>query len=347
MDSHVLVEGRVSRKVVSFLEPGSFLFVGLVCKGWKRHFRKSKTDFCTRDEFAFTSRSRLLESLDNGLSTVFPYLRAIKYNAELPVFQALVDSGHTWNSTEVGYAAQMNRVDVLEFFFHHGQRFDERVLHSAARRGCKQAIEFLLEKGCPIDTVPIDWGYGEKVSRDLHDRSLEVSIRSKNKQVIDLLSSRGSRGIPLTHETLKVSLGIEGGEKIVDDLIMSGCPVRNGTFEDSVLEGDILSVDYMLRNKILMDEWGLHGTTRKARPDLFKMILNQGIHPIDEDVDNCILGHDLEGAVELTREYDCFPTIDACEEFIRDGCKGTSVAEYARIEKWIITECGYDLNFES
>lgn len=106
-----------------------------------------------------------------------------------------------------------------------------------------------------MDTVLMDWGYDHNyITDNLRYRPLEVAIRNKNTVIITEL---GSNYFPSNHQLFGEALRTRDHE-IVDLVWSLGCEVPNGTFEDAVIEGDAFSVEYMLKNRILEEEWGLH-----------------------------------------------------------------------------------------
>lgn len=73
----------------------------------------------------------------------------------------------------------------------------------------------------------------------------------------------------------------------------------SGTFEDAVISGDGGLVTYLVENGLLQDEWGFHGITPKSDSDMVTVLMEHGIEPMDEDVDNCIRDKDLHSAIEF------------------------------------------------
>lgn len=131
---------------------------------------------------------------------------------------------------------------------------------------------------------------------------------------------------------------------ILDYFLGLGCEIPYGTMETAIIDGDVFSVDYMLNRRIQLVEVGLHGKTMKTHPEMVSMLLDHGVEPLDEDVDNCIREHDLEMAVDLCVNYDCDPSFYAFEAFFERWDTGTPADTCIEILNWMYydRECSLD-----
>ena len=334
MGPNVLIEGVVCQKIMDFMGD-DFLYTGTLSKLYSEprvdHFGVSTKRRRTGVQRAYESPSRLAEGFKSGLSSWASYFNAIRHQADITVFEKIYSLGHIWTRSDVELAAQEDRVDVIRFFCDKGAELDQRVLHSAVRRGNHRVVKYLLDKECPLDSVKIDWGYGQEVIDDLNTRSLELAIRSKHMGIVKELCINN---FPFVEETFREALNTRN-TRIIDYIRGRGCVPQNGVFEDSVYEGDHFAVKYLMENKLLKDEWGLYGTSLRRDPTMFWILLDNGVQPIDDDVENCIRDHDLESAIYLTSSYECSPTKEAFDILFERKDLNTSGAVYIKILQWL------------
>ena len=128
--------------------------------------------------------------------------------------------------------------------------------------------------------------------------------------------------------------------------IKNGVVPSSGSFECAVLQRNYEFVQYMLYNDILTQEWGIHLALEANDAIMLKMLLYYGVEPDDDDVDRCILEHDLDTATMLTDEYDCLPTKEAFHMLFEKVDKGMDAYDYIRFLDWLYNKQGVDMDLD-
>ena len=310
--SSVLVEDNVSKHILSFTRE-NFLFTRTVCKAW--HKNGADTSSKTNHHRAVDSVSTLDEALESGFGDdddfFCTYLLAFCNNSHISVFQHFLDLGYGFYHYDVEYAAEVNRVDVLQFFKKYGATFDERILHIAVFHGHLETLEYLMGVDCPVDSVLIE--FGDHFADAFKMRSMEIAVRDGR---IDIVKQLRTVDYPFATETFEVALE---GENI--DMLKYLKEEAGEDFKDPykthfhkfVLHSDRKAV-------VMLREHGLVGDFRGAiGKDLYTVMLLEkyGCHVRPEMVDAAVYDHDLRLAKYLVRSRGIVPTSRAYGNLLR------------------------------
>lgn len=296
--SPILTEGRVSANILSFSD-NTFLFTGTVCKTW----HQNSTSTNTSAKAAVESLSRLDEARRCGVN---PYLASFwsLENADLSIIKRLNDEICFWEQQDIEHAAELGRIDVLQFMREKGYFADERVLHTAVRYNRPEVVNYLLSINTPVDKTVIEWGFGPYIIDELKMRSMEVAISAQNLTMVKLLRTAD---YPFVEDSFTFACDTENAE-MMQYLVDHGCPPPEGLFADSVATENYAILEFLIDNLLLRDEWDLWGCVFEENDDMMMFLLDKGIVPTDDDVDSAICGGNLATAKYLTREYACRPT---------------------------------------
>ena len=329
-----LTNDVVSSRIMEFIDH-QFLYTGLVCKSWSRNTRIKtlKRKRCgeylpagrtTEVSSVYGSPSRFVEAVRNGLSPRWPFFDAIRYDASISVIEMIWKQGFRFSPSDISYASGNNRVDILRFFCANGSILVPQVLHAAVRHGHTETVRYLLDHGCPMDVAPIDWSLAKDELQDgFKIRSLELAIRSKYHGIIRELCEKG---FPSNGDTFLESLNTRDAAT-VDLVVEMGIVPDGGTFKDAVIGNDLFTLRCLLKNKLMVEEWGLYGVSLSTHRLAIHLLLDHGVIPTEEDMVNCILKHDLATAMEFER-HGCNLPGKSFEIFVQ-GCKDKYYTEYS------------------
>ena len=140
-----------------------------------------------------------------------------------------------------------------------------------------------------------------------------------------------------SHPTALPLTGTTGGFYNVSQghEVTNGDSFPDGSFERAVIQRDYVLVKSMLENSILEEEWGIHLAVDSKDDRMLVLLLEHGIFPIDDDVDHCIMRHDLETAIMFTQRFDCAPTRDAFGLLFQEGDADMDAHDYIRVLEWL------------
>lgn len=330
--SPILTEGRVSANILSFSD-NTFLFTATVCKTW----RQNSTHTYTGAKEAVESLSRLDEARRCGMD---PYLASFwsLTHADLSIIKKINDHECFWEQQDIEHAAELGRIDVLQFMREKGYLADERVLHTAVRYNRLKVVNYLLSINTPVDKTVIEWGFGPYVIDELKMRSMEVAISEQNLTMVRLLRTAD---YPFIEDSFTFASDTEN-KKMMKYLVDQGCRPPDGLFADSVASENYVVLDFLIDNLLLRDEWDLWGCVFEQKDDMMMFLIGKGIAPTDDDVDSAICAGDLDTAKYLTREYVCRPTSMAYMlVFENDMCD----CHYLEFLNWLYDEARCNLGF--
>lgn len=332
MSSSILTEGRISSEILSFGEK-TFLFTGTVCRTWYQNSASTETG--ARDSVESVSRLDEARKFD-----INPYLASLwsLRTADISVIRKLNDEHCFWEQEDIEHAAELGRVDVLQFMREKGYFADERVLHTAVRYNRLSVVEYLLSINTPVDKTVIDWGFGSYIIDELKMRSMEVAISDENLAMVKLLRTVD---YPFIKDSFSFGRDTENSELLMY-LVEQGCSVPDGVFQESVETQDYFTLGFLIDNALLRDEWDLWGCVFDCNHDMMMFLLGKGILPTDDDVDSAICGGNFDTAKFLTTKYNCRPTSLAYMlVFESDFCD----CHYLEILNWLYYDMHVSLGF--
>lgn len=298
---------------------------------------------------AFSSR----DPFGSGPLTYSTHLAA-RNNSNICVFQHFLDTGFEFDHQDIKIAARSNRVDVLKLYKTNGAVFDERVLHTAVRYGHLEVLEYLMGVGCPVDTSPIDWGFGDNVVEELKMRSLEIAVRDGRIDIVQRLRTRmvdyeerWRTPNPFVEKTF--DMAIESGNPDMLKYLKDESGGQYGSdpytlkFQQFVCKGDCEKAEILLKNGLVDDYKG-------AIPvDLYmiKLLEKYGWRVRDKVVDNAIFEHNIGLAKHLVEAYRVDPTPRAYRLVVN---RREEDAFYINVLNWLHDDvcvhrmkCDYDL----
>lgn len=297
--SAILTEGRVSANILSFADK-TFLFTGTVCKAWRRNSKSTETGA----QQSIESLSRLDEAGEYGINPHLASFWSLKNNADISIIRKLNETKCFWEQQDIEHAAELGRIDVLQFMRENWYFADERVLHTAVRYNRLDVVKYLLSVNTPVDKTVIEWGFGPYIIDELKMRSMEVAISEENLAMVKLLRTAD---YPFIEDSFTFACDTENAD-MMKYLVEQGCTPPDGLFAESVENGDYSTVAFLIDNLFLRDEWDLWGCTVDDNQDMMMFLLDKGIIPTDDDVDSAICGGNIHSAKFLTSEYKCRPT---------------------------------------
>lgn len=287
MSSSILTEGRVSAKILSFADK-TFLFTGTVCKSWHQNSKSTETG---ADE-SVESVKRLKEAREAGLNVYLASFCCLRNGADISIIRKLHHPTCFWEQEDIEHAAQKGRIDVLQLMHDKGCVADERVLHTAVRYNQRRVVEYLLSVGCPVDAEVID---------ELKMRSMEVAISEENLPMVKILRTVD---YPFVADSFRFACDTENKE-ILNYIVQEGCQAPDYLFPQSVEGRDFFTLEFLIDNGMLKEEWDLWGCVMDADVEMMSFLLRKGIKPTDDDVDSAIAAGNLEIAQFLTNEHSC------------------------------------------
>lgn len=116
------------------------------------------------------------------------------------------------------------------------------------------------------------------------------------------------------------------------------------TLKSLITSGSYSDVDVLLQTIPKELGWGFYGITMRKDKTMMRLLLDNGVEPTDEDLDNCIREHDLDTAKDFFVDYGCSPTEQAFEALFENRNIGTSDDSYMQILEWLYydQECNID-----
>lgn len=332
MSYSILTEGRVSAKILSFSDK-TFLFTGTVCRTWYQNSASRETG--ARD--SVESLSRLDEARKFYIN---PYLASFwsLRTANISIIRKLNDEDCFWEQEDIEHAAELGRIDVLQFMRDKGYFADERVLHTAVRYNRLSVVNYLLSINTPVDKTVIDWGFGSYIIDELKMRSMEVAISEGNLTMVRLLRTVD---YPFVEDSFLFARDTENSE-LLTYLVEQGCSAPDGVFQESIETQDYFTLGFLIDNALLRDEWDLWGCVFDCDDDMMMFLLGKGILPTDDDVDSAISAGNFDVAKFLTTEYRCRPTSLAYMLVFENGfCD----CHYLEILNWLYHDMQVSLGF--
>ena len=300
MSSAILTEGCVSANILSFADK-TYLFTGTVCKAWRRNSKSTETGA----QQSIESLSRLDEAGEYGIDRHLASFWSLRNGADISIIRKLNETNCLWVQQDIEHAAELGRVDVLQFMHENWYFADERVLHTAVRYNRLDVVKYLLSVNTPIDRTVIEWGFGPYIIDELRMRSMEVAISDKNLAMVKLLRTAD---YPFIEDSFTFACDTENAE-MLKYLLHQGCVPPDGLFAECVETKNYFTLAFLIDNLLLRDEWDLWGCVLDdGDHDVMMFLLDKGILPTDDDVDSAICGGNLRAAKLLTSEYNCRPT---------------------------------------
>jgi len=332
--SPILTEGCVSANILSFSDR-SFLFTATVCRTWYEHSASKETSA----QESVKSVSRLKEARECGINPFIASFWSLENAADLSVIRELNNGDFCyWAQEDIEHAALLGRIDVLQLMRNKGYFADERVLHTAVRYNRLKVVDYLLSIHTPVDKTVIDWGFGPYIIDELTMRSMEVAISEQNLAMVKMLRSADC---PFIEDSFTFACETENAE-MLKYLVEQGCQPPDGLFADSVENQDFFTLEFLIDNLLLRDEWDLWGCVFDEDQDMMMFLLDKGILPTDDDVDSAISGGNFGTAKFLTTKYTCRPTSLAYMLVFENGfCD----CHYLEILNWLYDDMRCSLGF--
>lgn len=333
--SSIITEGRASAIILSFGKD-DFLFTGTVCRAWREN--STTTDTGARE--SVQSISRLDEAIEHGVNLHRASFYSLEDGASIDTIRKLNQEECYWEQYDIERAAEKGRVDVLEFMQEKGYPPDERVLHSAVRYNRQKVAKYLLRVGCPVDRAVIEWGFGEYIVDELKMRSMEVAISKDNLSMVKILRTVD---YPFNKDSFVFACDTKNVE-MCRYLIQEGCEAPAHLFRESVQLCSYFTLEFLIDNKLLVDEWDLWGCIMDGDDQMMHFLLGKGIIPTDDDVDSAIGAGNIGLAKFLTKVYSCRPT---CLAYLLTFENRFCDCQYLCYLDWLYEQMGCNIGFSS
>ena len=324
MSSCIITEGRVSAIILSFVDK-TFLFTGTVCRSWY----ENSVSTATHTQESVDTVAKFSEARQSDVDPWLASFYSLQNSADMSIIRKINEHYCYWDQQDIEHAAQLGRIDVLQFMREKGHCADERVLHTAVRYNHLGVVNYLLSTNTPVDKVVIEWGFGPYVIDELKMRSMEVAISEENLAMVMLLCTVD---YPFIDDSFRLACDTENVE-LVEYLVQQGCRPPRGLFHDAVETRDYFTLNFLIDNSLLEEEWDLNGcVSDDDEEDMMLFLLHKGIIPTDDDVDSAISDGSLATAKFLTSEYRCRPTSEA---YIAVFENGFCDCHYLEILNWL------------
>lgn len=324
--SDIITEGKVSNHILSYTDD-EYLYTGTVCRSWYKNSRGRGTQL----EKTVESASRVEEALTNGFCSSSALKYSIDNGHDISVIWKLRELGTKWDEGDMGSAAYNGRLDVVEYMHKDGVPFDEEILRDAAWGDHIDVVKYLLDNKCPIDKTVL-----EKYDNNCHEwfknRSMELAINNKNLGILKLLVGAGC---PFIEDTFRIACNTKNLE-IVQYLCDQGCDESdNVLYHDYIINRDYPALRFIFDNGLMKSEWGMCVGLCDNDRNMISFLINHGIRPKNEDIDEAIEAANLGLAKFFNRAFGIVPTSNAYMEIFSIDYGLFGVEVYIEILNWL------------